>query len=63
MKLHGLLQKCSFFFRFDWTLAARGGAHMKLHRLLQKFGLRIHTAIRKQLQFVQHYNLCNPLNL
>jgi hypothetical protein len=31
MKLHGLLQKCSFFFRFDWTLAARGGAHMKLH--------------------------------
>jgi hypothetical protein len=30
MKLHGLLQKCSFFFRFDWTLAASGGARMKL---------------------------------
>jgi hypothetical protein len=30
MKLHRLLQKCSFFFRFDWTLAASGGARMKL---------------------------------
>jgi len=24
MKLIGLLQKCSFFFRSDWKLAARG---------------------------------------
>ena len=23
----------SFFSRFDWTLAASGGAHMKLHKI------------------------------
>jgi hypothetical protein len=25
-----------FLFRSDWTFTARGGAHMKLHHLLQK---------------------------
>jgi hypothetical protein len=30
MKLHRLLQKCSFFFRFDWTLAASGDAYIEL---------------------------------
>jgi hypothetical protein len=30
MKLPCLLQKCSLFFRFDWTLAASGDAYMKL---------------------------------
>ena len=36
MKLHRLLQKCSFFLIKLAVFLARGDAHMKLHRLLQK---------------------------
>jgi hypothetical protein len=36
MKLHRLLQKCSFFLIKLVVFLARGDAHMKLHGLLQK---------------------------
>jgi hypothetical protein len=69
MKLHRLLQKCSFFFRFDWALAARGGARMKLHivgtdnRLnVEHRTSNIERPILKALRFI-YFTTSEPQNI
>ena len=48
-----------FLFRFDWTLAARGGAHMKLHKIRGRSKKYLTAEIAENAEKKIINNLCD----